>query len=93
MATYTIGRVGIVAKGAYSASTPYAALDMVTYQDSSYIAKLPTTGNAPTNGAYWMQAAQGAYTSAVAGGYSGTQAQFNADLAAMDTLATQLASI
>ena len=40
-----------------------------------------------------MLAAQGAYSGAKAGGYTGTQAAFNQDLAAMDGLASELAAI
>lgn len=93
MATYTLGRVGIEAKGAYGSSTTYQPLDMVTYQGSSYIAKIQATGVLPTNTTYWMQTAQGAYSAAVSAGYSGSEAQFAADLASMRTLASELASI
>ena len=93
MATYTVGRVGIVAKGDYSASTSYSALDMVNYQDSSYIAKQATVGIIPTNATYWMLAARGSYDSALAGGYNGTKAEFYADLATMQSLEAALAAI
>ena len=54
MATVNLGRVGLVLKGEYDASTKYEKLDVVTYQGSSYIAKQTTTGNAPTNESFWQ---------------------------------------
>ena len=94
MASYTIGRVGVVAKGAYVSSTTYQPLDMVTYEDSAYICKQTSTGNTPTaSSGYWMQAARGAYDGAKAGGYTGTLTQFTADLAALQSLAAELAAM
>lgn len=40
-------------KGAYAAPTNYVKGDVVTYQNSSYIALGATTGNLPTNSTYW----------------------------------------
>lgn len=54
MATVNLGRVGLVLRGEYDASTKYEKLDVVTYQGSSYIAKQATTGNAPTNESFWQ---------------------------------------
>lgn len=93
MATYTMGRVGIEAKGTYSASTSYSPLDMVCYQGSSYIAKAPATGILPTNASHWMQASEDAYSAAVSAGYTDSQSQFYLDLAAIRTLASELAAI
>lgn len=56
---YSLGRVGIVAKGNYSATTSYVALDMVSYQDGLYVARSAVpTGTAPTNTTYWMNYVQ-----------------------------------
>jgi len=60
--TYTIGRIGLVICGAYSAATTYAALDVVEYNGSSYVCKADTTGNAPTDTQYWMLLGQGDVT-------------------------------
>jgi hypothetical protein len=40
-------------KGAYSGATSYVVNDVVTYNGSSYICILATTGNLPTNPTYW----------------------------------------
>lgn len=52
------GSTGVNSRGTYSASTDYAANDLVLYNGSSWIALQPTTGNAPPNlpttaNAYW----------------------------------------
>ncbi|MBR4794279.1 MAG: hypothetical protein IK038_14395 [Bacteroidaceae bacterium] len=46
-------------KGDYNAATTYELLDLVTYQNSSYIAKGTTTGNLPTDYTYWQLSAYG----------------------------------
>ena len=53
------GRVLIIPKGEYNASTTYSMLDLVTYQGSSYVCKQTSTGNLPTNTTYWQLSAQG----------------------------------
>lgn len=40
-------------RGAYSGSTAYSPYDEVSYQGSSYICVATTTGNLPTNTAFW----------------------------------------
>jgi len=47
------GIAGLNWKGAYNGSTAYAVNDAVSYQGSSYICILTSTGNVPTNGTYW----------------------------------------
>ena len=49
---------GIDWKGAYSWGTAYVVNDAVSYNWSSYICILATTGNLPTNGTYWEVLAQ-----------------------------------
>lgn len=44
---------GFSMKGAYAGGTAYVKGDVVEYNGSGYIAKGPTTGNAPTNPTYW----------------------------------------
>ena len=51
------GRIMMIPKGAYDASTTYSILDIVTYQGSSYIAKGTTIGHAPTDTTYWQPVA------------------------------------
>lgn len=44
---------GFYNKGTYAAGTAYVKDDVVAYNGSSYIAKQSTTGNVPTDPAYW----------------------------------------
>lgn len=53
------GRVLIIPRGEYDATTSYSPLDLVSYNGSSYIAKQNTTGNLPTNTTYWQLSAYG----------------------------------
>lgn len=43
----------LVARGAYNAGTAYVPGDVVSYNGSSYINSVASTGQVPTNGAYW----------------------------------------
>lgn len=52
--TVDLGRVGFNLKGEYNASTAYARLDVVHYENKTYAAKKSTTGNTPVNGEYWQ---------------------------------------
>ncbi|MTH65065.1 collagen-like protein [Paracoccus shanxieyensis] len=49
---------GFTTRGAYSAATAYAARDAVFYNGSTYYALQATTGNPPTNTAFWQIMAQ-----------------------------------
>jgi Major tropism determinant N-terminal domain len=40
-------------QGAYNGATAYAANDVVSYNNSTYICILASTGNLPTNATYW----------------------------------------
>ena len=55
MATLNLGNIKFNWKGAYSGGTAYVVDDVVSYSGSSYICKLASTGNLPTNGTYWDQ--------------------------------------
>jgi hypothetical protein len=55
MATVNLGRIKFVWQGAYSGATAYVADDVVSYNGSSYICILASTGNLPTNATYWSQ--------------------------------------
>ena len=99
---YTLGRVGIRVLGAYQAGTDYEALDMVSYNGDSYIARCATKDKLPINTDDWMPAGlkgdtgatgKTAYESAQTGGYIGAETKFNADLAAMNNLAAALAAL
>lgn len=50
----TAGRILIMPKGAYNASTTYEMLDLVTYNGSAWIAKKTVVGIAPVDGEYWQ---------------------------------------
>ena len=78
--TGPVGPAGVRQRGNYSAGTAYAALDLVQYGGSTWIAKVSTTGNAPptlptTENTQWLLFARsgtagvvdrGAYSSATA---------------------------
>lgn len=84
MSTSILGKVTIVPKGAYNAATTYNRLDLVTYNGSSFIARVDNlTGVTPTDGANWQllaAAGMGAsiqsetheYVAQVASAYTGT---------------------
>ena len=53
MATINLGNIKFNWKGTYAGGTAYVVDDVVSYNGSSYICKLASTGNLPTNGTYW----------------------------------------
>ena len=59
MATLDLGKIKFVWKGTYSGATAYEIDDVVSYNGSSYICILASTGNLPTNTTYWNVLAQG----------------------------------
>ena len=59
MATLNLGNIKFNWKGAYAGGTAYVVDDVVSYQGGSYICKLASTGNLPTNGTYWDTLALG----------------------------------
>ena len=59
MATVNIGSLRFDWKGAYNGSTAYAVDDVVSYNGSSYICILASTGNLPTNTTYFQPMASG----------------------------------
>lgn len=52
------GPIGLTWQGAYNNGTSYVLNDGVSYNGSSYICILASTGNLPTNGTYWNLIAQ-----------------------------------
>ena len=54
MATVNIGSLRFDWKGAYNGSTAYVKDDVVSYNGSSYICILASTGNLPTNTTYFQ---------------------------------------
>lgn len=54
------GQVAIVPKGEWSAETQYKVNNLVSYDGSSYVAKVqPPVGTLPTNTSYWQVSAAG----------------------------------
>jgi hypothetical protein len=53
MATINLGNIKFNWKGTYAGGTAYVIDDVVSYSGSSYICKLASTGNLPTNTTYW----------------------------------------
>lgn len=54
------GKVAITPKGEWNANTAYTKLDLVFFENASYVAIQPSTGVTPTNTAYWMLVVQSA---------------------------------
>lgn len=54
------GKVAITPKGEWNANTAYTKLDLVFYDNASYVAIQPSTGVEPTNESYWMLVVQSA---------------------------------
>jgi hypothetical protein len=81
MATVNLGRIKFVWQGAYSGATAYVADDVVSYNGSSYICILASTGNLPTNTTYWS-----IMSSAGTNGTNGTDINAIAGLQAGDIL-------
>ena len=48
-----LGYSTLTFQGAYNAGTTYYPNDLVTYNSSTYICILQSTGNLPTNATYW----------------------------------------
>jgi hypothetical protein len=57
----SLGYASLTFQGAYAGGTTYYPNDIVTYNNSTYICILQSTGNLPTNATYWsLLAAAGA---------------------------------
>ena len=59
MATINLGNIKFNWQGAYAGGTAYAVDDVVSYNGSSYVCILASTGNLPTNTTYWNEMAKG----------------------------------
>ena len=55
MATVNLGSIKFKWKGTYNGATAYTIDDVIEYNGSSYICKLASTGNLPTNTTYFDQ--------------------------------------
>jgi len=59
MAEINLGAIKFNWKGAYAGGTAYVVDDVVSYQGSSYVCILASTGNLPTDTTYWNVMAEG----------------------------------
>ena len=59
MAKNIAGRILIVPRGTYDANATYEMLDLVMYNNASWLAKKTATGIEPTNDEYWHKMADG----------------------------------
>ena len=62
MSEYSLGRIGLVPRGAYDAAATYQPLDVVTHEGSSYACVAVCTGTPPTNPLNWQLLAQSGST-------------------------------
>lgn len=80
MSSYNLGRVALIPKGVYSDTSQYEKLDIVSFNNSSYVAKQSVTGVEPLQGEdseYWMLL--------VGGGSSGGGIDVDAELQSVYT--------
>ena len=59
MAKNIAGRILIMPRGTYDANATYEMLDLVMYNNASWLAKKTATGIEPTNDEYWHKMADG----------------------------------
>jgi hypothetical protein len=89
-ATGPTGPEGMNWLGAYDNGTAYVIDDAVSYNGSSYICKLASTGNLPTNTTYWDLFAQKGADGAGAGDVLGPSSAVDSNFAAFDTTTGKL---
>ena len=83
-ATGATGPEGLRWLGAYAGGTSYIVDDAVSYNGSSYICKLASTGNLPTNTTYWDVLAEKGASGSGAGDVVGPASAVNDRLVAFD---------
>ena len=83
-ATGATGPEGLRWLGAYAGGTSYVIDDAVSYNGSSYICKLASTGNLPTNTTYWDTLAEKGASGSGAGDVVGPASAVNDRLVAFD---------
>lgn len=62
MPTVNLGRIKPIYRGAYSAATAYQPLDFVSYNGLTYFCTAASTGNLPTNTAFFQAVVDNNYT-------------------------------
>lgn len=94
MAVQNLGRVGIVLKGAWNSATNYVALDLVSYDGNSWVAKRNNTNVTPntTNSDDWQLISNNADLVATVQGYKNDAADSASAAAASATAAASSAS-
>jgi len=83
-ATGAQGPEGLKWLGAYAGGTTYAIDDAVSYNGSSYICKLASTGNLPTNTTYWDTLAEKGASGSGAGDVTGPSSAVANNFVAFD---------
>jgi hypothetical protein len=78
------GPAGLNWLGAYSGATAYVVDDAVSYNGSSYVCKLNSTGNLPTNSTYWDLLAEKGAPGAGSGDVNGPAGSVNSGVALFD---------
>jgi hypothetical protein len=89
-ATGAQGPEGLKWLGAYAGGTSYVVDDAVSYNGSSYICKLASTGNLPTNTTYWDTLAEKGASGSGAGDVTGPSSAVNNNFAAFDGVSGKL---
>jgi len=89
-ATGAQGPEGLKWLGAYAGGTTYAIDDAVSYNGSSYICKLASTGNLPTNTTYWDTLAEKGASGSGAGDVTGPSSAVSNNFVAFDGITGKL---
>jgi hypothetical protein len=89
-ATGATGPAGLNWLGAYAGGTTYAVDDAVSYNGSSYVCKLASTGNLPTNTTYWDTLAEKGASGSGAGDVTGPSSAVNNRFVAFDGVSGKL---
>jgi hypothetical protein len=89
-ATGATGPAGLNWLGAYAGGTTYAVDDAVSYNGSSYVCKLASTGNLPTNTTYWDILAEKGASGSGAGDVTGPSSAVNNRFVAFDGVTGKL---
>ncbi len=89
-ATGATGPEGLVWRGVYAGGTSYVVDDAVSYNGSSYICKLASTGNLPTNTTYWDVLAQQGASGSGSGDVIGPSSAVGNNFVAFDSTTGKL---
>ena len=87
MSTTVLGKVSITPKGAWSASTSYEPLDVVSYGGSAFLARRANSNVTPTEGADWQMIAEKATVGNIAQTTGDSETDVMSQKAATDSFA------